>query len=75
MFKFLLTDGCTEIIAIELEKLAYIKLEKTNPGSKLKLTGKIEVRRGIHMLRNSNIEVIWNNEDAGLFKTTGGTSF
>ena len=74
MFKYLLTDGKTEIIAIELEKLAYIHLESCQVGTKLKLTGKIEVRRGVHMLKNVNVEVVWVNHDPG-FKTQGCTSF
>ena len=74
MFKYLLTDGKTDIIAIELEKLAYIHLESCHVGTKLKLTGKIEVRRGIHMLKNVNVEVVWANHDPG-FKTQGCTSF
>ena len=74
MLKYLLTDGTTEIIAIELEKIAYIHLENTLVGSKLRLCGNIEVRRGIHMLRNSNVEVLWSNKEPG-FKTEGCTSF
>jgi hypothetical protein len=38
-------------------------MEMTKPGSKLKLIGNIEVRRGIYMLRNCNVEIAWNNYD------------
>ena len=75
MFKYLLTDGETEIIAIEMEKIAYIHIDSTLTGSKLRLTGKVEVRRGIHMLRNVNVEVVWSNKDSSLFKTIGLASF
>jgi hypothetical protein len=74
MFKYLLTDGKTDIMAVELEKIAYIHLDSCQVGSKLKFTGKIEVRRGIYMIKNANIEVLWANKDPG-FKTTGCSSF
>ena len=74
MFKYLLTDGKTEIMAVELEKIAFIHLDSCQVGSKLRLTGRIEVRRGIHMIKNANVEVVWANKEPG-FKTTGCTSF
>ena len=74
MFKYLLTDGKTDIMAVELEKIAYIHFDSCQVGSKLRLTGKIEVRRGIHMIKNANVEVVWGNKDPG-FKTSGCTSF
>eukprot|EP00347_Sterkiella_histriomuscorum_P004743 403359277 len=75
MFKLLLTDGKTDIIAIELEKIYSLNLDNTQIGSKLRLQGVIEVRRGIYMLRNDNVEVLWNNKENPQFKTTGSTGF
>jgi hypothetical protein len=61
MFKYLLTDGKREIVALEIEPLFCISLERTLPGSKLRLIGPIEVRRGIWMLRRPNVELMWAN--------------
>ncbi len=73
MLKFILTDGQTEIMAIEMERLAYIYLDSAQAGTKLRLTGKIEARRGIHMIKNSNVEVVWLNKEP--FTTVGCSSF
>ena len=51
MFKYLLTDGRTQIIALEIQPLYTIQLERTQPGSKILLIGPIEVRRGIWLLK------------------------
>ncbi len=56
------------MLALELERLAFIHLDNIQPGSKLRLSGKIEIRRGTMMLRNANVEVVWGNKEAG-FKT------
>lgn len=64
--KFLLTDGISDIIAIEHEKLKDISINSTLPGSKIKLIGPIEVRRGIYFLRNNNIELVFGNSDENL---------
>jgi hypothetical protein len=63
MLKYLFTDGRDEIIAIELEPIRELSLETCFPGTKVRLIGPIEVRRGIWMLRRSNIEVLWTNTD------------
>jgi hypothetical protein len=63
MLKFLLSDITNEVIAIELEKLKDISLDVVHPGSKIKLKGPIEVRRGIYMLKNHNIELVWANRE------------
>jgi hypothetical protein len=59
MYKYLLTDGMSNFIACELEHLSGIEIRKTLPGSKLRLHGPIEVRRGIWMLRKSNVELLY----------------
>ena len=56
MFKYLFTDGRTQIIA-----LYSIQLERTQPGSKILLIGPIEVRRGIWLLKQNNIKMLWEN--------------
>ena len=40
-----------------------VQLERTLPGSKLLLIGPIEVRRGIWLLRQSNVRILWENTD------------
>ena len=62
------------MLALELERLAYIHLDNIQTGSKLRLSGKVEIRRGTIMLRNTNVEVVWGNKEGG-FKTSGITSF
>lgn len=62
LFKYLLTDGVREIVALELEPIHQISLEGFLPGSKLRLIGPIEVRRGIWMLKRPNVETLWSNE-------------
>lgn len=57
----MLTDGKSEIIAIEIETLRDIDVYKTLPGTKVRLFGPIEIRRGIWTLRRSNVEIIWHN--------------
>ena len=63
MFKYLLTDGRTQIIGLEIQPLYSINLERTLPGSKLLLMGPIEVRRGIWLLKQTNIRLLWENTD------------
>ena len=51
LFKYLMTDGRTQVIALEAQPLHCIQLERTLPGSKLLFIGPIEVRRGIWLLK------------------------
>lgn len=62
MLKLLMTDGHSDFIAIEMEKLRDLSLD-VFPGTKIKIIGPIEVRRGIYMLRNHNVQVVWANTD------------
>lgn len=55
MFKYLLTDGEHDIIAIESEPLTFLKIDKALPGTKIRLTGPIEIRRGIWLLQPHNV--------------------
>ena len=61
MFKYLFTDGQTEIIAVELEPIRELSTESTLPGTKIRLIGPIDVRRGIWLLKRNNVEVLWAN--------------
>ena len=61
LYKFLLTDGRAEVIALEIEPLRDLDIQKTLPGTKLRLYGPIEVRRGIWLLQKSNVELLWHN--------------
>ncbi|CDW88392.1 UNKNOWN [Stylonychia lemnae] len=74
MLKFLLCDGKIDVLAVELEKIYAINLDNTLPGSKLRLKGRVEIKRGTYLLRSENIEVIWNNKEGG-FRTLGNVSF
>ena len=76
MLKFLLTDGRgTYTMAVELDRLTGgISTEATQPGSKLLLKGVIEVKRGLYMLKNPNVELVYGYSSPG-FKTSGLTSF
>ena len=68
MYKYLLTDGRVEIIACELECIKEIDITKTLPGSKIRIYGPVEVRRGIWMLKRGNVELLWTNTDAKMIK-------
>jgi hypothetical protein len=61
LYKYLLTDGKAEIVAIEVEMLRDIEITRTLPGTKIRLYGPIEVRRGVWLLKRSNIEIMWQN--------------
>ena len=61
MFKYLFTDGQTEIIAVELEPIRELSAESTLPGTKIRVIGPIDVRRGIWLLKRNNVEVLWAN--------------
>ena len=63
LFKYLLTDGRVQIIAIEVQPIYGVNLERTLPGSKLLLVGPIQVRRGIWLLKQANVRVLWENQD------------
>lgn len=49
------------MIALEIEPLRDLDIQKTLPGTKLRLYGPIEVRRGIWLLKKSNVELLWHN--------------
>lgn len=72
MYKYLLTDGKIDVIACELEPLKEIDLAKTQPGSKVRVYGPVEVRRGVWMLKRGNVELLWTNQDP---KMIGKCSF
>lgn len=38
-----------------------IEITRTLPGTKIRLYGPIEVRRGVWLLKRSNIEIMWQN--------------
>ena len=57
-----------------MEKLYCISLDSVQPGSKLKLKGRLEVKRGVYLLRNCNVEVVQALHDPG-FKSVGNVSF
>ena len=61
--KLLLTDGRDEVMAVENEPLWAIELQKTLPGTKIRVFGPIEVRRGLWLLRESNLELMWHNTE------------
>jgi hypothetical protein len=61
LYKYLLTDGKTEVIALEIEAIRDIEILKTLPGTKIRLYGPIEVRRGIWLLKRANVELLWHN--------------
>lgn len=63
LFKYLVTDGRTQVIGLEIQPLYSINIERTLPGSKLLFIGPIVVRRGIWLLKQSNIKVVWENTD------------
>lgn len=63
LFKYLLTDGRTQVIALEMQPLHSVQLERSLPGSKILLIGPIEVRRGIWLLKQNNIKMLWENRD------------
>lgn len=68
MHKYLLTDGKVDIIACETECIKEIDIFKTLPGSKVRIYGPIEVRRGIWMLKRGNMELVWTNSDNKMVK-------
>ena len=63
MLKLLLNDGINDVIAIELERIPDISFESTKQGSKLKLKGNVEVRRGLYLLKWNHLKALWNNKD------------
>lgn len=73
LLKFLLNDGMNEVLAIEVEKLKGITLENCTVGSKLIVKGPIEVRRGIYMLKSSNVQLVFSHKDEK-FKSVGNQS-
>ena len=46
---------------MEIETLRDLDLQRTLPGTKLRIYGPIEVRRGIWMLKRANVELLWHN--------------
>ena len=50
-----------QIIAVELEPIRELSAESTLPGTKIRLIGPIDVRRGIWLLKRNNVEVLWAN--------------
>ena len=59
MMKLILSDGFSNVEAIEHES-CFSKLKETelHPGTKIRLIGPLQVRRGLILLTPQNIEVL-----------------
>jgi hypothetical protein len=51
-----------------------LSFDGTLAGTKLKLKGPIEVRRGLYLLKNQNVDLVWANKDETL-KISSAKSF
>lgn len=62
MLRLQMTDGHTTCVGLEFKHLSKISLN-TPPGTKVKLTGTIQVKNGILLLDDSNIHVLGGEVD------------
>ncbi|CBZ51145.1 conserved hypothetical protein [Neospora caninum Liverpool] len=63
--KLILSDGHETLAAVEYRKIAAFSATTLQRGAKLLLFGAPEVRRGLVLLQEANVRVVWGGADEG----------
>nr|PIM03660.1 hypothetical protein TGCOUG_234600 [Toxoplasma gondii COUG] len=75
--KLLLSDGRASVAAVEYRRIPALSAAALQRGAKLLLCASPEVRRGVLLLQEANVRVVWGGSDArdDTAKASAGSAF